>query len=478
MWHKERKNKRIDRVYQKICSLLEERRYLWIERRRKRRISLELTEIVGSDNSRDGQLDNLLTIAKTYQEKREYLEASWCLERILKRDPHHIEALVEYALLAYDHSYWKESIKRYRRVQRVLDTMPSSSKREREWLLAQKKILISLLNQKKYSLVDKERKLIFQKLHGHKDMKTILKSWGYREETEYCTTFFTKGLSAYYTALHQLEEEDFSFIEKCCKKGSQEIEVYKRIKGEGVSSKSSLVRVPDFLGLLEGPYYDKLFLESIKERPIREISYRRIDFYGLGRALGELSFGLTADIQKENQPFYPIRDYHGEKALEVFSSYDEREVHHSVDLLYDFYSKFDQVLSLWERIPKVFSHNDTGTNNVFFDTKTGRFIFIDWERAAYNAAGSDIGSILRWKPFKEAERKGLAQEIESEMVDGYLSFFTERAPQYNITREEVILAYHFHFINGKLKTAINRGHYPLFRRIAERSRRLLEFLGL
>lgn len=415
---------------------------------------------------------------REYREAQAFIAADCYLELVLKKSPDNLEALMEYARTAYARCSWQLSVKRHSQLLHVLTGQRGDREREALWLYANKKMIVSLLNQKRYREVKKHRYMAFQRLGGRRDLIQMMKpSCGLSREDRVKTAVFIKGLSAFYTCSHQLLDHQLSVMEKCCIPNSREPMLYEKIKEQQLFEENPYVLVPPLLGVVKRENYIKLFMGAVKGTPIKEIPLTKIDFFTFGRALGEISRELTAAFPAAEAPVYPIRTFPHERALQIFKDHGERErVRHAVEMLEEFFSKIQEVLDLLEGIPKFFCHNDTGAQNVFFMGENSPYAFIDWERAAYNGAGSDLGNVLRWKPFKEAQRRGLAQEVESLMVEGYLSSL--KGVCSHLTREEVMVSYHFHFINGKLKTAVNRSNFNLFYGIARRSGALLQLLGL
>ena len=288
------------------------------------------------------------------------------------------------------------------------------------------------------------------------------------------------GESNYYLCKHFTEEGKEILLEKCCSPQSREPDIYELMDNYGLFKTNILLRTPELKGIIERKNYIKLFLSYERGIKLNKYPLEEIDFFKLGQSLGEIGVHFTPlmkDSEKiKDKPFNYFDAGYAYNVFEENGAIDEEEVKKLVAKVEDLFKYRKELISARKSLPSLFSHNDAGLQNILIqEDGNGAYVFLDWERAGFNCAGSDIGNVLGLLKETVLKNKRDLEEFERQMVDGYLASL-ERSG-YNVSREEVLFSYNLHFINSKINGAVAKRKLELFRRIAERCDWLKQFVS-
>jgi len=416
-------------------------------------------------------------IVAEYKAAHQYDKAEELIQKMLARNPDHILALQESAGMAFEQGHWTESIRRYLKLQEMLDQHPGD--KNQPWLEINKIIIKTLLTMKKYEAVKKQRRLAFEKLHGKQDLLEALEAgaWSSAEPVAVRTEMFIKGQASFYTCLHVIAQEDkqLSIVEKCLSPDSREPQIYRAIAENQLFQGTLYAKTPGIRKIKEKNVYTKLYLDYIRGE---QASLKIINPYRLGAALGEIAVEMTAVLPHRGFEMKPVKVVHIGNMAKRFISQDSAGMSKILRILEKFNAHVVQIQAMKKDLPQVFSHNDIAVGNVLLQKNKNEecYFFIDWEKASYNTIGSDLGGILKWSKYKKIEQKGKAEEIETELLNGYYSTVSSVYPGCSI--EDLSFSYYLHFITSGLSaTAISHGDFSLLQRIANRCQRLLNMLG-
>ena len=452
-------------------------------------------------------LEKVRLLRLTYRfEKAEEL-----LQKLLQEDSsvnfYKKELLQESAKVAFQLNKLEESANRYHQLRQLLEeelkaalsSQPTNSAPgprgyqgiEKKWLQVNKKINEILWEMRDTEKIKNHRRHVFDMLGGVQELKRILR-W---ENSSQCfqihTEMFTCGLSNYFSCLHQLttthqRKEEYKteitpelsyfppyLVEKCLTPQSREPFYYQVISEHGLFQNTHLARTPQLVAMKEDVNYKRVLLEYVNGK---QALLERIDPYLLGFALGEIAKEFAPALPEKKAHFRarPLKEFDPEEALYAFSHEDPQAVKKAVALLESFHSCRDRWEKLKDGLPLLFCHNDISETNIVIKDNWDHpyYYFLDWERASYNAAGSDLGDVIRWGDFRYLEEKGKVERVEKLLINGYLDAISELPV--SCTAEEVRFAAYYHFINQKTRLAIQTRNFELFRRIAQRSKFLQE----
>ena len=419
----------------------------------------------------------LQQMAVAYKHTAKYQKARICLATIIEKQPQNVQALFDKAEITYWLGLWKECVEEFKYLQNVLDKKkdPDLDDAEKMWLDANKKIVNAHLRLKNHNDNLMQRNSAFIKLGGVSDVLELLKANHGTDCPEIKTEMFTSGESGFYTCVHFTDGGRINIVEKCCTTNSSEPDIYKTIDRFNLFKKNTILNTPELRGMVKRTNYVKLFLSYEDGVKLSKIPADKIDFFKLGYLLGEIGKEFSGVEFTKNNNMKPMKNFDARRAQNTFSKYDREEVKKYVSVIEKFFLQKKKLESIINTMPKVFSHNDAGLQNILL-SNSQRYVMLDWERAGYNCAGSDLGNVLISTNIRKAEAEGLSTNFEDQMVEGYLESISGAG--INVSKEELIIGYNLHFINAKLKGAIDKNNFNLFKRIADRCELVKKLAGI
>ena len=399
-----------------------------------------------------------LELAKLYRKQNKYDKADACLWNALSYRPTSIKILWAYADSAFQRGLWKISITR---LDNLIYVMEKSNdyliKYPKMWLRANKSIFVALFRMKNGDELIKRRIKMFDKLNNNNHLLELISKIENisTQPISIKSEMFAAGMGGFYTCKHHVYTEcgeENLFVEKCLEKKSKEHLVYNIINENGLFISTLYAKVPQLIHQEQHNYYIRLFLEYIKGD---SKSISQVNFFQFGVALGEIANEFSNIPSNECFQSKAPRAFDLRKAelyLKEINCNNTTEILKTLD---DYNRNIEVFILELERLPKVFSHNDAGPNNVIHKKHHcgEEFYFIDWESASYNYVGSDVGREM--SIYKENLTEEKLFEIEKKKKKGYHYSISNI---YNkITFEDILLSSNLYFINYVGKIAmINR----------------------
>ena len=419
----------------------------------------------------------LKEMAAIYKAYKKYDKEKACLAAILEQQPENMQALYGMATINSRLGFWDDSIEGFKKVLVNLEQedSPFSVNNERLFLAASKKVIHAFLIQNNAEACINRRLAIYERLGGPKDVSEIYKIHYGKTPAIIKTDMFRAGLSGFYICTHYPNGKFEPFLEKCCKPGSNEPEIYKAISNYRLFEKNSTMKVPDLKGSIERANYIKLFLSYVDGITLNKSNVNGVVCYNLGFILGEIGRSFDKVFEERGVKLRPLKNFKVKEVINYFSRQEYDEVKKYWQILDGFFGQRKELIAARNKLPTLFAHNDLGLQNILLN-KNNEYVVLDWEHAGFNTAGSDIGHVLSSKKFEKAEEKGIINEFEKKMIEGYLNSINKNHPY--VSKDEIIVSYNLQFINAKLNGALRRHDFKLFKRIARRCELVRKMLDL
>lgn len=426
-----------------------------------------------------GSAAKVMKLAGYYRDRGNCRQADRLYQQALKFKPGDERILLEYAKNAFVQGYWEEGLSRYEQLFKELERKNVKENRELQkiWLEAsrQKSNLLQYL--RCFDDLVKQKEQLYEALNGPGDLQEVI-CYAFSEkladdDSTVHTEVFPRGMASFYVCMHRIEYagRKKTVVEKCLPVTSREQLLYRLIREHCLFTGTRHAGVPRLLGIIDGEQYVKLYLSHVAGE---KVSLRQVDHYNYGFALGEIAGEFSALPPEDTFKVRPLR-YADLRRIEASLArlIDYSEFRDILQALEQYNKNLDSLAEAKKALPRVFSHNDITPGNILHrgEDPAEHFYFLDWEKACYNAAGSDLGGLIKGCVLEKITGEE-QKRVEKASREGYSAAVAGIYP--GVTAEELEFAANLFFVTRNLNTALQTMNLDLFKEMKTRIRWLLE----